>query len=982
MRFSVLGPVGVVAHGRRVTLARGHQRTILAVLLATEGGFVATDRLVAALWGSEPPPSARKSLQSHVSRLRNYLQALAPGEHLALTGEPDGYRLDLAGHDWDAAEFCCLVERAHGCRDPKETVDLLDEAERRWSGTAFGDLAEHPEVTAAARRLDQRRAAAAADRVDALMALGRYDDALRVLPDMTEADPFDERAYAQLMRALVASGRQAEALATYRDIQQRLRDELGVDPSPDLCRLHEEILRQERSWSSSSEPRSAGRAPGLVSRSERLLGRDRDVEVVSTWVCSASLVTLTGPGGVGKTRLAERIVSQVGERWRDGVISCALAHVRDDEGVGGALITALTIQPSGGQSVAEALVSGLGDRHVLLFLDNCEHVLNALTPYVEAILAGCQGVTVLATSRERLRLPNERVWPVAPLDVPQAGASVAEVEATSSGMLFRLRAEAVDPEFTLHARNVDAVAQLCRGLDGMPLAIELAAARTRALSPAAMVERLDRRFALLAGGPRHEGGRHRTLQAVVAWSYDLLEPSEADLFDRLAVFAGAAPLTAIEQVCSDDEVSHDEIAGLVGELVDKSMVVVHHHGNDVAYRLLDTMRDFGLRRLEQRGMTEALRRSHAAYHVWMAETQGARVCGPEEADAVAVLDRAMDDLRAAHTWALAVGEVDTALRLPGALPDEVTYRLRDEITTWARRALMSAGSGAHPARAAALATAAWGATSRDECVRAAREAETLLNEVDQDDPMVLLALGALGATAVYEGRLDDVLDLADRQVGAAMAAENDYRLAFAWVCRILGHLYRGESREAAAGVSTLHAVAERSGSPTMRAFAHYCDGEVHLDTDPDHAATALQEAVNLASSVGNRLLEGVSLVCLASSQGRRGHVGEALRAFRDVVAHWRRVGDHTHQLTTVRNLVELLAQIRADEPAATLFGAVTAGDTPTYGVEAERLTQAWNTVEARLGPGLARQLAARGEGLGARRAGDEALRQLDMLLDG
>lgn len=692
-------------------------------------------------------------------------------------------------------------------------------------------------------------------------------------------------------------------------------------------------------------------------------------------------MTLTGPGGIGKTRLAERLVEHSGETWRDGVISCALAHVRDAEGVGGALITALAIQPSGGESVTDALVSGLGDRHLLLFLDNCEHVLDAVTPHLGAIVDRCPGVTVLATSRERLRLPNERVWPVTPLAVPPEGAQTADVLATSAGNLFRMRAQAVEPAFRLSDTNAGAVAELCRRLDGMPLAIELAAARSRALAPSALVERLDQRFAVLAGGPRHEGGRHRTLQAVVAWSYELLAPEEADLFDRLAVFAGAVPLVAIEVVCGDGHLPREAIAGLLGELVDKSMVVVQRDGENVRYRLLDTMREFGLRRLEDRGLLNTLRRAHAAHHVTLAETQGIRVEGPGEPEAVAVITGAMDDLRAAHAWAVASGDMDIALRLPAALSNEVVFRLLDEVTTWARRALSLAGAKGHPAHGGALATAAWGATSRDECERAVKEASESFEAAEPGSSVSLVALGAIATAALYEGHLELVLDPTERHQEEAEALSACHHLSFLWVNRILGHLYRGEPTEAAAGVSELRRIAERNGSPTMRAFARYCDGEVHLEQDPDRAAAALREAVALARGVHNHLIEGVSLVCLASSQGRRGQVREALGAFRDVVVHWRRVGDHTHQLTAVRNLVELLAEMAADEPAAILHGAVTSGDTPTFGVEAERLTRAWRRVEGRLGRETAEALAARGQRLGVHQVGDEALAQLDTLLD-
>lgn len=392
---------------------------------------------------------------------------------------------------------------------------------------------------------------------------------------------------------------------------------------------------------------------------------------------------------------------------------CALSGVRDPAEVGGALITTLGVQPAGDATAEQTLVSALGERRLLLLLDNCEHLPAEVDAYVAAILDRCPNVTVLATSRERLHLPGERVWRVAPLEVPVEAADATEVAATPAGELFRARASAVDETFELTEANAAAVAQLCRRLDGMPLAIELAAARSRALAPEELVTRLDQRFSLLAGGPLHEAGRHRTLHALVEWSYDLLEADEAVLFDRLSVFAGTFSLEAAEQVCGDQHLSRTRVAGLLGELVDKSMVLVERREGLVRYRLLDTLRTFGAGRLEKAGATNALRFAHARHHLALARRLGPQVRGADERAAVTAIDAALDDLRAAHAWLLAHGEVGGALGLPSALGDDLFFRLRDEVTTWVRRALELPGADDDPAYAGALATSARGATSRE-----------------------------------------------------------------------------------------------------------------------------------------------------------------------------------------------------------------------------------------------------------------------------
>lgn len=1002
MQLRVLGPVEVAGGGRTASLGSERRRTVLAVLLAARGAVVSTDRLIDAVWEARPPPSAHKSLRSHLSRLRAELAAVEPSGGDAVVTAVDGYRVDLAGCEVDAIRFDDLVTQAQAVlpSDPATAEQLLGEALGLWRGPAFGELAAHSLVRSEAVRLEERWATAAADRVDARLALRRHADVIGDLEARLAPDALDERAHGQLMLALYRSGRQAEALATYRSVHERLREQLGVDPSPALQALHARMLRQDADLDAPAPPATdrpdrrevraarTGGPPTPPAGSADLIGRADEVESLCSLVVEAPLTTLTGPGGVGKTRLAEHVAARATDAFDDGVATVTLASVRDPGSVGAVLLSTLGLpQPSAG--VEGTLVSTLGTRRLLLVLDNCEHVAGSVSELVETLLRRCPNLAVLATSREPLRLSGERVWQVAPLPVPRPAASADEVVKSSAGALFGARAAAAAPGFELTDANAPAVAELCRRLDGMPLAIELAAARARALAPADLLERLSDRFELLTGGPRHEGGRHRTLQAVVAWSHDLLDRDEARLFQRLSVFAGPFPLEAAERVCAGGDLDVRAVAGVLAELVDKSMVSVERAGESVRYRLLDTLRQFATERLAEAGATEGLCRAHADYHVALAEQLGPQVRGPGERAAVAGIDAVTDDLRVAHEWLVAAGDVDGALRLPVALGDYLILRLRDEMVTWTERALQLPAAAAHPAYATALAIAAMGATSRDQLEAARRRAASALDAGGTDGLATLWALDALRIAALFEGRLDDVLAFDDRMAAAAEGLGEDYYRAFVGVERVLALLYRGDGDAASAHAARLEQAAESSGNPTVRAWAAYCQGEALMDRDPAEAERRLEAAVEIGRSVGS-LPEGVALVSLASLCGRHGDTNRALGLFREVIGHWRRLGDYGHQLTALRNLVELLARIaptvpsrvRADPAAAVLHGAVSAASTPSFGAEAERLAAAWDELEQRLGADAAATAADRGRRLTAPEMVDEALAALDRLLDG
>jgi predicted ATPase/DNA-binding SARP family transcriptional activator len=992
MEFRVLGPVEVVVEQARLALGSVRQRTILAVLLCA-GEVVSADRLIEAVWGTRPPAASTKTLRSHISQLRRELGGVESGGDSAIVTAAGGYGLELGGHDLDADSFEELTRRAGIALpdNPATAEELLDEALSCWRGSAFGELGDHPMVRAEAVRLERLRATAAADRIDARLALGRHREVLGELEAAVLTEPLDERAHGQLMIALYRTGRQGDALAVYEALRTQLADGLGVDPSPDLQRLHRQLLRQEiadtgeyaRSGTSTGSRPSPSPATGTfrqpLGSQVELFGREETLGAVAELVVAHPLVTVTGPGGVGKTCLAAQVGRDVADRFADGVVACGLSAVRDPASVASAVVAALGIEQPSTHDPRDGLAAAIGERRVLLLLDNCEHLLGSVADLVGALLHACPRLGVLATSREPMGLPGERVWQLAPLLVPRPDANPEEIRRCPAGALFVVRAEAAEPSFALSEENAAPVAELCRRLDGLPLAIELAASRVRALAPADLAARLDERFSLLATGPAGGSGRHRTLEGVVAWSHELLDDAQARMFDRLSVFAGSFALESAEQVCAGPPLLPTDVAGLLADLVDRSMVTVERIETGTRYRLLDTLRDYGARQLAGSEVETACRRAHADHHVALVEDLGPRLRGPHERVAVGAIEDAIDDLRVAHDWLVDEGDVDGALRLPAALHEYLLFRLRAEVFLWAERALVLPGADACASYPAALAAAALGAANRGELDRARGWAEVAL---ERDEGLAALrALGTLSAVALYEGRVDDVLALAARLAALAETRDEPYYLALSNLDPALASHYRGEHEAATAHAIALEQAATAAASPTVRAWAAYVRGEISMDADPALARPYFVAAVEAAREAGSRLPEGVALVSLASVCARAGETREALERFREAVWLWRRLGDHTHQLTTLRNLVEVLVEVGADEDAALLHGAVATASPPSFGAEADRLERARVRFEGRLGAEAVASLARDGRDLGPDLLVDAALIALDGLLE-
>ncbi|SFW51222.1 BTAD domain-containing putative transcriptional regulator [Amycolatopsis australiensis] len=639
MRFGVLGAVAAWRpDGTQVTMGGPRSRTLLALLALEAGRFVPAERLIDGMYGEHPPEGTANALQSQVSRLRTALKELAPVEFTAA-----GYRLAVEPDEVDALAFERLLCEGRALLKNGEAAraaQLLGDALALWRGPAFSDLADAPFAAAQATRLEELRADAADDHVEARLALGQAEDVLAGLRETVAAQPLRERPRAQLVRALAAAGRPADALAAFEDARRTLADELGADPGPELAEAHLAVLR--------GEPEKPA-VPALPAQLTSFVGRSGELRQVSELLARNRLVTLTGPGGTGKTRLAVEVAAA-----EAGPVAFAELAAHDGTGVAGAVLGALGLRESsrgGPQDPAERLVGALRDRSMLLVLDNCEHVVDVAARLAGRLLAACPGLRVLATSREPLGITGEQLAPVPRLAVPPPGTPAAEALTYPAVRLFADRAAASDPAFAVDESTIGDVQHICAALDGLPLALELAAARVRGLELGEIATRLDDRFRLLARGSRTAEARHRSLRGVVEWSWELLGDEERELARRLSVFPGGATLAAAAEVCGADD-------ALVLELADKSLV----EAVGGRFRMLETIRAFGAEKLAEAGEAETYHRAHAEYFLRFAEEADPMLRTAAQLEWLDRVDAEYDNLLAALRWATD-HDVTLALRL-------------------------------------------------------------------------------------------------------------------------------------------------------------------------------------------------------------------------------------------------------------------------------------------------------------------------------
>jgi len=910
LEIRLLGPFTVFVGGRPAEVT-GPKRNALLALLALRGGrMVPVEVLVDALWGAEVPAAPRNAVQHHVSRLRAALGAES------IAAAPDGYA--LAGATVDALRFEELLARARSAGragDAGQAAELVARALALWRGWPLQGLPDSPWVGAEAARLEVLRTDALEEQFEAALALGEHTEVVGRIRQVLEEHPFRERLWGQLMLALYRDGRQAEALEAFGQARRVLAEQLGVEPGPRLQRLQAAILAHDPALASvpvAVAPQ--GRLPAPVTS---LVGRQQALAEVAELVGRHRLVTLIGPPGVGKSRLALAAALAVQHDFAGGVWFVELARAGRPADV--ARVVARTLDARGSTPSRDPLarvVQRLRQADVLLVLDGCEPVAGEAARVAAGVLAECPGVRMLTTSREVLHLEGEVRFVVAPLAVPAAGADPRQLAASESVRLFLERARASRPGLPFTEDNIAVAAQICRRLDGLPLAIELAAARVSVLGLREILSALESRRPLFVDARDRRAVPQRYLRTVVAWSYDLLHADEKALLHQLAVFRGGAPLSAVVATAARGQLDAVRVTQLLGALVDKSILTASFPDGGARYDLLDTVREYALERLAEAGSLGAAQLGHAEYFATVADAVRAELRGPDWLACTRRLELEHDNLWAALAYARDAPDPAIAVRLGAGLGWYFALAERvSEGRSFLEAALASASADAPVGKRIEL-------------------------------------LAFLCYLATEELDLDAAIDLGERALAVAAAGPAPSESALARVTLSLALALSGDDERAAALAEEARAGYGAAGDHWGVAASSLvrAEGAVHAG-DISTVASMTAEIVRHSEAIGYDVFRVPAMLIEAWIAERRNEPGATEDAYRRALELAARIGFEDH-------VSFALAQLGSD--------ALTRGDTRQAEelcrqalVTAEAASASWLAAHARVQ--LAHALEAAGD---------------------
>ncbi|WP_165970366.1 BTAD domain-containing putative transcriptional regulator [Actinomadura sp. 6K520] len=924
LRFGVLGPLEVRRDGTPVDVPSGRRRAVLACLLTRVGRPVPADALVEAAWAGELPADPRSALRTVLSRLR---AVLGTG---VIRADATGYILDVPAETVDAHRFECLSRRAE--QTPQDAARLLDDALALWRGPAYAEFADRGFAEFEAQSLDRMRRDALEARASAALAAGDPRAAAARLESLLAEQPFREYAVELLLTALYAMGDHTGALARFREYRARLAAELGLDPAPALRELESRILAHDLARPPRRH-RPAPDTPPWVDTSTAFVGRDSTLAELVDAVADCRLVTVTGVGGVGKTRAVAEAVPLLAERLGTPVTVVQLAPVPADR-VDAAAAEALGLHRSPG-SARTAVIEHLRVSPGVLVLDNCEHVRAEAAALAGAVATRCPSARVLATSRHRLGTPSERLVPLEPLPTPDALADPDRMDLAASVRVLTDRVRRLRSSFGVTRDNVAVAADICRRLDGLPLALELAASRIAVLGLEPVRDRLAAEDLTLLDG--HGPGN---LHAVIDWSYRLLTPAQRDLLALLAVFPADFDPDAVAGLTAACPRWERPVTGDLGALVESSLLATHPADRDVRYRMLAVVRAFAAARLRDTGGETAAKRAYVRWVRRWTERAAADCAGPASVEAFARLRHRRADIQQALRWAVDAADTTDAARLaaavqlcqhwqPGSETFDLTARLAERC----------------PESALAVAAGACAVTHAGDTARGRALAEAALTSATTPHERYLAHL-ALGIAAMYRGDHDE-----SARCWRAITGMNDIAPAYrasAHSSLSLTSCYRGDlaaaRREAEIGVLG----AETAGATAVHAFALYALGEAETG---DRKTELLAAAAQKAELVGAAHVGQVARVARLAALVRAGRHDEAVDLLTPLLDGTRRAGTWPQLWTTMRIFAELLAARDHPHEAALLLTGADAADTapPPTGTDIARYAALTKTLHARLG---------------------------------